>query len=114
MLLDPEIRSADARHRHIQNVVGEEADFLRLTAFQAVVDIDATDNRFRPARVPDQNHAIHLRFRGKTTAVKDRLNWSYVALKLNDAGLLHLAAHVNPPWRVLRHRHYHFGIAQSR
>src|SRR6185295_1449430 len=110
MLLDPQIGSANARHRNIQNVIGDKIDLFRRSTFQSVIDVDAPDNRVWTTSVTNQNYTVHLRLVSKATTLEDRLNWSYLPLELNDSRCLHLSPDKYSSGRKLRYGHCYLRI----
>src|SRR4030095_14486493 len=114
MLLDPQIGSANARHRNIQNVIGDKVDLFRRSTFQPIIDVDAPDNRVWPPCVTNQNYTVHLRLVSKATTLEDRLNRSYLPLELNDSRCLYLSPDKYSSWRKLRYGHHHLRVPETR
>src|SRR5262245_45788429 len=114
MLLHPQIGSADPRHRNVQNVISDKVDLFRRPTFQPIIDVDAPDDRVWTASVTNQNYTIHLRLGSKATALEDRLNRSYLPLKLNDPRCPHLAPDKYSSWRKLRYGHHYLRVPEAR
>src|SRR5207249_9175909 len=114
MLLNPQISPTDPGHRHIDNVIGQKRNLFGRALLQCLGKIDPAYNRLWTTGIANQDDAVFLRFRGKTSSIKDGLERGEIALKLNNARLLNLPADVDLSRCKLSYRHYDLGISQPR
>src|SRR5437667_9240586 len=114
MLLNPQIGTTNSRHRYIDNVIGQKRDLFGRGLLQGLGKIDPAYNGLWTTGIANQDNAVFLRFRGKTSSIKDGLERGEIALKLNNARLLNLPADVDLSRCKLSYRHHNLRIPQPR